>query len=79
MAIEVNLRKWGNSQGFLIPRSILDLLGWDMDVKLCLNAKNNRLIIKKQKRQKVSNIQKLFKNFSGSYKKEAGIWEGTGL
>ncbi len=73
MSISINLQKWGNSQGIRIPKAILDILDWNENENLELVTKNNQIIIKKIEKPK-KNIQELFKNFDGNYKKESVGW-----
>ena len=50
MSILVNLYKWGNVQGVLIPREILKKIGIDdlQNAKLVLDIKDNEIIKKKE-------------------------------
>ena len=50
MSILVNLYKWGNAQGVLIPREILKEIGIDdlQKAKLVLAVKNDSIILKKK-------------------------------
>ena len=50
MSILVNLYKWGNVQGVLIPREILKEIGIDdlRNAKLVLDVKDNAIILKKE-------------------------------
>ena len=50
MSILVNLYKWGNVQGVLIPREILKKIGIDdlRNAKLVLDVKDNAIILKKE-------------------------------
>lgn len=50
MSILVNLYKWGNVQGVLIPREILKEIGIDdlQNAKLVLDIKDNAIILKKE-------------------------------
>ena len=50
MSILVNLYKWGNAQGVLIPREILKEIGIDdlQNAKLVLDVKDNAIILKKE-------------------------------
>lgn len=50
MSILVNLYKWGNAQGVLIPREILRKIGIDdlRNAKLVLDVKDNAIILKKE-------------------------------
>ena len=50
MSILVNLYKWGNVQGVLIPREILRKIEIDdlRNAKLVLDVKDNAIILKKE-------------------------------
>lgn len=50
MSILVNLYKWVNVQGVLIPREILKEIGIDdlQNAKLVLDIKDNAIILKKE-------------------------------
>ena len=50
MSILVNLYKWGNAQGVLIPREILRKIEIDdlRNAKLVLDVKDNAIILKKE-------------------------------
>ena len=50
MSILVNLYKWGNAQGVLIPCEILKKIGIDdlQNAKLVLDIKDNAIILKKE-------------------------------
>ena len=50
MSILVNLYKWGNVQGVLVPREILKKIGIDdlQNAKLVLDIKDNAIILKKE-------------------------------
>ena len=50
MSILVNLYKWGNVQGVLIPREILKKIGIDdlQNAKLVLDINDNAIILKKE-------------------------------
>ena len=59
MSILVNLYKWGNAQGVLIPREILKEIGIDdlRNAKLVLDVKDNAIILKKELPQLDDEIQ----------------------
>lgn len=50
MSILVNLYKWGNAQGVLIPCEVLKEIGIDdlQNAKLVLDVKDNAIILKKE-------------------------------
>ena len=59
MSILVNLYKWGNVQGVLIPREVLKKIGIDdlQNAKLVLDVKDNVIILKKELSQLDDEIQ----------------------
>ena len=60
------IRKWGNSQGVTIPKSILDKLHWFTNEAVEVVMENDQIIIKQKEPRK--NIEDLFANFDGEYK-----------
>lgn len=49
MTASISLAKWGNSFGVRIPAKILNELGLSINSKLQISAKNDTIIIKKEK------------------------------
>lgn len=68
------IRKWGNSQGVLIPKELLEEAGLKVDdaIKISLN-RSKELVISKPKRQ---TIKELFKDYKGDYMFEEDDWGG---
>jgi len=60
------IRKWGNSQGVTIPKSMLDKLHWLANEAVEVVMENDGIIIKQKEPRK--NIEDLFVNFDGEYK-----------
>ena len=60
-----SIQKWGNSQGIRIPKALLDVLHWNDDEQLILNAEKDRITIEKAQPRK--NIIELFADFEGEY------------
>lgn len=58
--MEVNLQKWGNSQGVRIPKNILEVLNWEENEKLNLKIEKNKIVIRKLHKRKT--IYELFEN-----------------
>lgn len=46
----VKLQKWGNSYGIRIPKSILEVLDWDVHQEISLEAKGRSLMLHPIKR-----------------------------
>ena len=59
MSILVNLYKWGNAQGVLIPCEILKEIGIDdlQNAKLVLAVKNDSIILKKKSLKWTMNVE----------------------
>ena len=68
------IRKWGNSQGIRIPKSILDSVNWSENEKIQIMIENGKLILEKAKDNKRKNIKELFKDYKGDYKSEEIDW-----
>ncbi len=62
--MEVILQKWGNSDGIRIPSSILKSLKFKTNDVLELKVEDNKIIILKAKKQKIS-LEELFKKYDG--------------
>lgn len=74
MAImKVRVKKWGNSQGVILPKHVLSAIGVEnVDVDLNLEiTKNKKIVLKKA--EKPITIDDLFKDFD--YKKYWSNWE----
>lgn len=65
MSILVNLYKWGNVQGVLIPREILKKIGIDdlQNAKLVLDIKDNAIILKKESLELDDEVQESVKGY----------------
>ncbi len=59
------IKKWGNSQGIRIPKSLLDKVQWSENEKLELNICKNKIILEKSPKRKT--IKELFADFNGTY------------
>ena len=68
----VNIQKWGNSRGIRIPKILLEILQWNDDEKVSLNAENNKIVIEKAK-DKVT-LSSLFENYDEDYTPERVDW-----
>ena len=62
--MEVVLQKWGNSDGIRIPSSILKSLKFKTNDVLELKVEDDKIIILKAKKQKIS-LEELFKKYDG--------------
>ncbi len=68
------IRKWGNSQGIRIPKSILDSVNWSENEEIKIMVENGKLILEKAKENKRKNIKELFEDYKGDYKPEEIDW-----
>jgi len=60
----VTLQKWGNSQGFRIPKTVLESLEWQENEQFSIAAKKNKIIIEPVQKRKT--IQELFADYEGN-------------
>ena len=62
--MEVILQKWGNSDGIRIPSSLLKSLNIKTNDKLEIIQSDDKLIITKSNKNKIS-LEERFKNYNG--------------
>lgn len=80
--MEARLQKWGNSAGIRIPSSFLKSLNLKTNDKVVLEYDNDKIIITKPKKNKISleerfakyNGENLAKDFSWDEPKGKEIW-----
>lgn len=80
--MEAKLQKWGNSDGIRIPSSLLKLLNLKTDDILNMTLENDKIIITKPKKTRISlkerfekyNGENLAKDFSWDEDKGKEIW-----
>mgnify|MGYP002856294066 CR=1 FL=1 len=58
------IKKWGNSQGIIIPKSLLNSLKWHTDEKITLRVEDKKILIEQAPENQHKNIKKLFKGFN---------------
>lgn len=68
----ITLQKWGNSQGFRIPKALIEGMNWEENKEFSLTAEQNKLIIEPVKKRK--SIQERFEGFNGSYEPAEMDW-----
>lgn len=68
----ITLQKWGNSQGFRIPKTILESLAWQENDQFSLLTQENKIIIEPVQKRK--SIQELFADFHGTYEAAEIEW-----
>lgn len=71
----ITLQKWGNSQGFRIPKALLESMDWEENKEFSLTAQQDKLIIEPIKKRKT--IQELFDGFNGEYEPIEMDWGET--
>ena len=64
----VTISKWGNSQGFRVPKDILDKLNLAVGDLVNISQKDNKLIIEPAKKEKKYCIDELVNNLPKGYK-----------
>jgi antitoxin MazE len=64
----VTISKWGNSQGFRVPKDILDKLNLAVGDLVNISQKDNKLIIEPAKKEKKYSIDELVNNLPKGYK-----------
>lgn len=62
--MEAKLQKWGNSDGIRIPSSFLKLLNLKTDDILNITLENDKIIITKPKRTRIS-LKERFEQYNG--------------
>ena len=72
--MEARLQKWGNSDGIRIPSSFLKSLNLKTNDKVELKYENDKLIITKQKKEKIS-LKERFANYKGENLAKDFIWD----
>lgn len=60
--MEVKLQKWGNSDGIRIPSNLLKLLNLKTNDKVDLNYEDDKIIIRKPKKKRKSQLKKNLQN-----------------
>ena len=72
--MEARLQKWGNSWGIRIPSSILKSLELKDNDKLDLICENNKIIISKTEKTKIS-LEDLFNRYNGPNLTKEFVWD----
>lgn len=71
----ITLEKWGDSQGIILPKFMLDELGWNEGDELSISKDRDRIIIEKHNKRK--SIVELFDGYKDDYKPEEIDWGKT--
>ena len=72
----LRVQKWGNSQGIRLPKKILKDLGININDKIEISLNGEEIILKKIK--KYINLDDLFKDYKGDYRKDFDEFEFFG-
>ena len=72
----LRVQKCGNSQGIRLPKKILKDLGIDINDKIEIILNGEEIILKKIK--KYTNLDDLFKDYKGDYRKDFDEFEFFG-
>ena len=72
----LRVQKWGNSQGIRLPKKILKDLGININDKIEISLNGEEIIFKKIK--KYTNLDDLFKDYKGDYRKDFDEFEFFG-
>ena len=72
----LRIQKWGNSQGIRLPKKILKDLGININDKIEISLNGEEIILKKIK--KYTNLDDLFKDYKGDYRKDFDEFEFFG-
>lgn len=71
----ITLEKWGDSQGIILLKFMLDELGWNEGDELSISKDRDRIIIEKHNKRK--SIVELFDGYKDDYKPEEIDWGET--
>lgn len=72
--MEVKLQKWGNSLGIRIPKNILDSLDFKEGDSLLINQVDEKILISKSKKKKIS-LKELFDKYKGKNLSKDFSWD----
>ena len=72
--MELKLQRWGNSDGIRIPSSILKSLNLKTNDKVELIQENDKIIITKSKKEKIS-LKERFENYNGQNMAKDFKWD----
>ncbi len=72
--MEAKLQKWGNSDGIRIPSNILKALNLKTNDKVDLNFQEDKIIISKPLKKKIS-LEERFLNYKGTNLAKEFSWD----
>lgn len=68
------LQRWGNSQGFRLPKQLLQELNWRVNDQFVLSRQDNALVIEPAHPRKRKSIKELFNGYTGTYQAQEIDW-----
>ena len=74
--MEIRLQKWGNSDGIRIPKNFLKSLNLKTNDKVELNYENDKIIITKPKKTKIS-LEEEFEKYKGENLAKEFSWDDS--
>lgn len=74
--MEAKLQKWGNSDGIRIPSNFLKSLNLKTNDKVELQFDNDKIIITKPKRKKIS-LEERFADYQGDNLAKEFTWDNS--
>jgi Growth regulator len=66
-------KKWGNSQGIIIPKSILEIVGITENEPVNLSVENGNIVISRIEKTKKT-IEEIFEGYTGDFQNEEIDW-----
>ena len=72
--MEARLQKWGNSNGIRIPSDFLKLLNLKTNDRVDLIYENDKIIIKKPNKTKIS-LEEEFSKYNGENLAKEYVWD----
>ncbi len=60
-----SIRKWGNSQGILLPKHLLRSLRWSEDEQITVAVQDGKLVIERTAPSEQPTIEELFSGWKG--------------
>ncbi len=76
MIVDIQLKPWGNSYGFLVPMSYLNMVGAPTDTRLQmkLNPNHFEIIIEKSQPKFEYSLKELLKGYTPENRHEETYW-----
>jgi len=71
---ELKIRKWGNSQGIRLPKSIMEACNMKVNDVLVVKTEPNKMILEVKNSKNKITLKELFKDYHDDYKGQAYDW-----